>query len=93
MGKEMDVAKGVGMSERQFAMITGYRFGLDVSHYQTSLAIANEIQDDKVMWTGYKAKVVKETLKKIIRFLGGSTDVKMSDYFDTNASTIDCFTK
>lgn len=75
------IADKVGMTEQQFASITGNGYGLDLTAYQTSLAIANGIPDNQTMWTGHKASEVKEALKKIIRAMGGSTNVKMSDFF------------
>lgn len=76
-----NIADKMGMTERQFASITGTRYGLSLTSYQTSLAIANEVPDNQTMWTGHKAKEVKDTLKKIIRAMGGSTNVKMNDFF------------
>ncbi len=78
---EGNIADKMGMTEKEFASITGYGYGNTLSSYQTALALANEIPDNLTMWTGHKAKEVKDTLKKIIRAMGGSTNVKMNDFF------------
>ena len=77
-----NVESKMGMTEKQFANITGMGYGQPLTAYQTSLAIANEIPDSQTMWTGHTAKEVKDNLKKMIKLLGGSTNVKMEDFFE-----------
>ena len=70
------------VSEREFASVTGMRYGHPVDTYRAQLAVANGIPDNQVMWTGHTAKEVKDYLKMQIRKMGGSTRVgRMSDWF------------
>lgn len=68
-------------NEYQFGKTTGLRLGLEVKQYQASLSLLNKVPNDMKIHTGATAGEAKAMLKQVIKSMGGSTNVKMSDFF------------